>query len=500
MCQGKEEKMDFANALKEEARKTYTENGAQAYNTTSDALLDLFGTIGSLRTRDYTEIDTLVEEAFKVDPLFTMKIIFYARDIREGCGERKVFRHIIKYIANKYPYALMKNVILIPKFGRWDDMYELVGTQLEDFMWSVMYDQWFRDLANYQEKQPISLLAKWIKTPDGSSKETRRLGCLTAKKLGYINASDFKKQLRALRRHIDVTEVKMTANEWSDIEYSAVPSNAMTKYRHAFDRHDNERFMSFVTRAVNGEVKINSSTLYPYDIVEKSLYYQDKSDVLEAQWRQLPNYVEPGTNAMIIADVSGSMSGRPMATSIGLAMYFAERNVGAYHNLFMTFSSNPEVVTLKGDTLEQKIQFIHNVNWGGSTNLEAAFKLILDIAIKNNIPSEEMVKSLIIVSDMEIDMATSGWGTPTSSETWSFYDTMRNLYHRNGYEIPNVVFWNVNSRHDVFHVDAKRKGVQLCSGSSINTFKQLMGCIGMTPVEMMNKIINSERYAEIKIE
>ena len=111
-----------------------------------------------------------------------------------------------------------------------------------------------------------------------------------------------------------------------------------------------------------------------------------------------------------------------------------------------------------------------------------------------------MVKSLIIVSDMEIDVATSGWGTPTSSTTWSFYDTMRNLYHRNGYEIPNVVFWNVNSRHDVFHVDAKRKGVQLCSGSSINTFKQLMGCIGMTPVEMMNKVINSERYAEIKIE
>ena len=490
--------MNFAEALTNETRKTYTENGAQAYNSTSNALLDLFGTIGSLRNRDFSEVQNLVDEAYNQDPLFATKIIFYARDIREGCGERDVFRKIIHYLAIKHPEAISPNIELISEYGRWDDLYCLIGTPVEETMWDVMHNQWQKDLMNYNFKkgQPISLLAKWIKTPDGSSKETRKLGCLTAKMLGYKKVSDFKKVLRKLRRHIDVTEVKMSANEWKEINYSSVSSNAMNRYRDAFYRHDKDRFDEFTAKAITGEVKINSSTLYPYDIVEKILYKGEDSNVLEAQWNQLPNYVEEGTNAIVMADVSGSMTGRPMATSIGLAMYFAERNTGAYHNLFMTFSDRPSVVTLKGDTLKQRIKFINRVSWGFNTDLEKAFRKVLKIAIDNNIPQEEMVKSIIVVSDMEIDEATDDF----HHNEWSFYDNMRNLYAEHGYEIPNIVFWNVDSRNDVFHADANRKGVQLCSGQSINTFKQLMGCIGMTPVEMMEKVINSERYEKITID
>ena len=488
--------MNFSDALKNETRKTYTENGAQAYNSTSNALLDLFGTIGSLRGRDKKEVELLVDEAYKADPLFATKIIFYARDIREGCGERDVFRNIIKYLADNHIEALINNIALIPEYGRWDDLYCLVGTKLESDMWEVMFHQWMKDIFDCANKRPVSLLAKWIKTPDGSSKETRKLGCLTARKLGYDNIKEFKKTLRTLRRWIDVTEVKMTANEWENIDYSKVPSNAMNKYREAFYRHDSERFEEFIDNAIIGETKINSSTLYPYDIVEKILYKREDSKVLEAQWRQLPNYVEEGTNAIVVADVSGSMTGRPMATSIGLALYFAERNTGAYHNLFMTFSDKPSVVTLKGDTLKQRIKFINRVSWGFNTDLEKVFRKVLKIAIDNNIPQEEMVKSIIVVSDMEIDEATDDF----HHNEWSFYDNMRNLYAEHGYEIPNIVFWNVDSRNDVFHADATRKGVQLCSGQSINTFKQLMGCVGMTPVEMMEKVINSERYSKITID
>ena len=64
-----------------------------------------------------------------------------------------------------------------------------------------------------------------------------------------------------------------------------------------------------------------------------------------------------------MADVSGSMCGRPLATSIGLAIYFAERNIGAYHNLFMTFSSDPDIVILKGETLYQKIHNVNKAHW-----------------------------------------------------------------------------------------------------------------------------------------
>ena len=207
---------------------------------------------------------------------------------------------------------------------------------------------------------------------------------------------------------------------------------------------------------------------------------------LEAQWRQLPDYLSEGMNAIVMADVSGSMYGRPMAASIGLAIYFAERNKGAYHNLFMTFSEKPETVVLKGETLEQKIQYVAKADWGMNTDLRAAFQEVLDIAVEHDVSQQEMPKSIIVISDMEIDYC--------GSDDWSFYENMKKQFSDYGYEIPNIVFWNVNSRHDVFHADYTRKGVQLCSGQSVTVFKQLLESIGSSPIEMMEKVINSERY------
>lgn len=349
--------MDFANAMKEESKFTRTENGAVALNTTSDARLDLFGTIGALREADENRITTLFSEAFAQDKLFATKIAFYARDIRCGLGERKTFRTIIRYMAEHYPEALRPNLDLIGVFGRYDDLYELIGTPIEDDMWKTMKIQFEEDLKNLNEGKAISLLAKWIKTADASSRETRKLGILTAQKLGYP-VYNFKRIVRSMRKQIGVVESLMSAGKWNEIKYPEVPSRAMMIYRRAFAKHDPDGFNDFINKADKGEVKINASTLYPYDIVEKILYGREDNKVLEAQWKALPNYIEQGTNALIMADVSGSMSfngGIPLATAIGLAIYFAERNVGAYHNLFMTFSSNPETVVLKGKTLSQKI-------------------------------------------------------------------------------------------------------------------------------------------------
>jgi hypothetical protein len=160
--------------------------------------------------------------------------------------------------------------------------------------------------------------------------------------------------------------------------------------------------------------------------------------------------------------------------------------------MFMTFSGNPHIVRVTGNTLEEKLIGINASEWGMNTNLELAFDNILAIAIDNHVPRNEIVKSIIVISDMEIDQC--------SDDDWSFYDAMKRRFENNGYDIPNIVFWNVDLRHDVFHADSQRKGVQLCSGQSATTFKQLMGCIGMTPVEMMLKVINSDRYAEITVE
>ena len=484
--------MNFSDVMREESKWTKTENGADAKNTTDSALLDMFATIGSMRGRSEDKIIQKFELAFQEDPLGAMRCLFWVRDCRGGAGERRVFRVLLPYIAQKHYEELYRNLELIPEYGRWDDFYALIGTPMEEQFWPFISWKLFRDIKEMEAGRPCSLLAKWLKKADASSPNTRKLGIYTAKKLG-MSVYDYKRLCVKLRRYIDVVEQRMSANEWDTINYPAVPSRAMMNYRKAFARHDQERFDEYLNKVQSGEQKINSATLYPYDIVEKILYGHEDSKVLEAQWNNLPNYVDDDVNAVVMADVSGSMSGRPMATSIGLAMYFAERNKGAYHNLFMTFSGNPQFVELKGNTITEKIRFISRANWQMNTDLEKALLKILDVAIENHCSQEEMPKSLIIISDMEIDVCTN------QNHRENFYDYVSRVYEEHGYKIPNVVFWNVDSRHDVFLADKDRKGVQLVSGQSASTFKNLIGCIDKTPIEMMYEVLNSDRYQAIQI-
>lgn len=488
--------MNFAQAINNESRKAYTENGATAYNSTGSALLDFFGSAGALRVADENRIERLFADAVNEDPLLAAKALFYIRDIRGGLGERRTFRILLKYAAEHHPEIIVPNIWAIGEYGRYDDLYELVGTPLENYMWSYSKSQILADEDAMRNNGYCSLLAKWLKTADASSEKTRKMGIMTAQKLG-MSVYEYKRRIRKLRKYIDVTEIKMSGQKWDQINYSVVPSRAMMNYGRAFARHDAERYLEFINKAAKGEVKINASTLYPYDLIEKylgrgySIRNLQYNAAIEAQWNALPDFVGQEANAIVIADTSGSMYGRPLFSALGLAIYFAQRNKGAFHNLWMSFSSDSKVQTLKGETLAQQLESIDDTHWGCNTNLERAFMNILDIARNNHVPPEEMVKSIIVISDMEIDQCTSS--------SWSFYDEMRDRFAHYGYEIPNVVFWNVESRHDIFHADKNRKGVQLCSGQSPSTFSQLMKSIGMTPMEMMLSVLNSERYAHIRL-
>lgn len=486
--------MNFADVLRKQGMFTRTENGAVALNTTGDACLDLYSTIGSLREAEENRIETLFSEAYGENPLFATKILFYARDIRGGLGERKTFRTLLRFAADHYPEAIRLNLDLIGVFGRYDDLYALIGTRLEEEMWAAMKAQFEEDLQNLHAGNAISLLTKWIKTADASSKETRRLGILTAERLGY-SVYHFKRIVRSMRKQIDIVETHMSKGEWDQIQYSAVPSRAMKVYRNAFLKHDKEGFEQFLTSVEKGEEKINADVLYPYDIVMPYINKQQMDRTLEAQWKALPNYVKERSNVLIMADTSGSMTwpnNRPLATAIGLAIYFAERNTGAYHNLFMTFSKEASIIHMKGSNLYQKVLYTLNAPWGMNTNLEVAFERVLEIAIKANVPQDEMPKAILVISDMEIDFC--------GNRDWSFYDKMAEMFAENGYVIPNIIFWNVNSRHDVFHADKNRKGVQLASGQSVTTFKHVLENLDCNPVEAMEKVINSERYACIRVE
>ena len=482
--------MSILDDIRKEQNYTLTENGALALNSTSDNLVNLFAISGAMRERDDEEIKMMFAKAVIDDKLLATKMAFYTRDVREGLGERRSGRIMFRYLANNYPDIFNKNVQYIAEYGRWDDLIFLLEDARELIV-PLLKKQFDEDLANMKENKPISLLAKWLPSVNTSNKETIRKGKLLAK---YFNMSErnYRKTLAELRRYLKVTEVYMSAKRFKSIVYSEVPSKAMNNYRRAFMRNDEQRFSAFLNNVKEGKEKINASVLYPYDIVEKYLYHTKAADpVLEEQWKALPNYVEGKNSFLIMADVSGSMLGRPMATSVGLAMYFAERNKGTFANQFMTFSARPELVTIKGNTLYERVQYISSASWGNNTNLEAAFNLLLYTAVKYKTPQEEMPASIIVITDMEFDIGVCS--------DWLFYDAMEKRFAENGYQIPNIVFWNVNSRHNTYHASYDYKGVQLASGQSVTVFESLIKGMNLNPYEYMLSVLNTERYEKITI-
>ena len=492
---------------------TSTANGAYCLATSGDKLVDLFASIGALRYSDDSRNIELFENALAEDKLLATKILFYARDIREGLGERKTFRTLLAYSADKHPEIVMPNINLIGFYGRYDDLYALVGTKCEDAMWSYMKEQFMMDLANAKLSKPCSLLAKWIKTPNASSATTKKLGILTSQKLGYKDVGYFKKDLKRLRKYLDIVEIKITSSNFSEIIYDQVPAKAQRKYGKLFSKKDGDRYSKYLESIEKGEAKINTSTLYPYDITHKyinSMTYSYSNDcykitreipeeaTLEVLWKNLPNYIEDGENVLIMADTSGSMvdnvEGLPMAAALGLAMYFAERVSGDFHNKFMTFSERPVLQTIVGSTLKEKINNMATAKWNSNTNLDSAMETLYNTAIKYETKPEDMPKAIVIISDMQID---SYGGVVRMNET--FYEKWSRLFNEAGYKMPNIIFWNVNSTKNTFHIDAHRKGVQLLSGYSTSTFKTLLKSLDKTPVETMLGVTLSERYAPITI-
>lgn len=476
--------------MKVEQSKTFTENGATAFNSTREDLVNLFASVGAMRSR-LEDIPQMFSKALANDELLATKIAFYARDIRGGLGERDAGRIMFKELAELRPNIMKENLKELSEFGRWDDLFAVYNTSLKEDVVAIIKDQLQEDKQAMQQGDPVSLLAKWLPSINASSFKTKELAKDLSQELG-LTYKEYRQELSALRDYLNVTEVRLSQKDYNAINYEQVPSKAMNMYRLAFLKNDPEAFNMYKLSLEKGEAKINASTLYPYDIVEKILYRRDDDKILEEQWKALPNYVQGENNFLIMADVSGSMQGRPMATSIGLAIYFAERNQGDFANKFMTFSGKPELVEVKGSTLKEKVYNARGAHWDMNTDLEKAFNLVLETAEKYNTPKQDMPTSIVVISDMEIDQCTD-------IREWGFYDTMKERFKEKGYEIPNIVFWNVNSRQNTFHAEAHAQGVQLASGQSPSVFKALVDGNYLTPYQYMVNTVCNERYDNIKL-
>lgn len=465
---------------------TTTTNGMETNISSLDACLDFYYESGSSRHRDEELIVKKFLSAFEEDQLLALRILFNARDVREGKGERKVFISIIKMLADRFPEALTKNVSLIPSFGRWKDILVLFNTHLEDVAVEVI-------AAGLQDKATRGLCAKWIPIQGAQAVKIRRA-------LKIKTPKEFRKLIVSLRSEAGVVEQKMCAKEWDLINYSHVPSLAINNYRKTFYAQDEARYKEFLEGLKTGKTKVNAGAIYPYQIIAPYLSSDPVEDgLIEAQWKALPNYLENSKERILpIIDTSGSMirggsKFNPILIAISLGMYIAERNEGIFKDAFITFNTTPSMLSIAGNTLAERVDNIQSAPWGGTTNFELSFDLILNAAIKHNLPEEEMPTMVLALSDMQFNQAESGKGTA--------FARIREKYKASGYKMPKLVFWNVVTDGSNFPVTKNEEDAAMISGFSPSVIRDVLSADleKFTPMNMMLSIVNADRYKSIQI-
>jgi hypothetical protein len=479
------------NHLQNHFNKTHTENGAFAYKSTKSYVLDLFSMGGAFRNRTDEEVAQLFSKAFAENPLLAMKVLFYLRDVRGGQGERRFFRIVLKHLAFHVPEALRKNLHLVPEFGRWDDLWVLLEDR--NFKYEVA-NLVRRQLVKDKHSDNPSLLAKWMPSENASSYTTKKYAKILREHYG-VTPRQYRKLLSELRKRISLVETKLTEKNYEAIQYDKLPSKAGMIYRNAFLRNDEERYLDFLDSLSSGAKKVNSATLYPYEITSKAMRDCSREDIqlLDGMWNNLPDYIgDKKENSIAVVDVSGSMIGRPMEVAISIGLYLAERNKGVFHNNFFTFSRRPQLVAVKGSNIVEKVMNMRRADWGYSTNIQSVFQQILDVAVAYNVPQEEMIDKLYIISDMQFNEADSGADA-------HLFKVMEKKFAQHGYKLPSLVFWNVDARETNTPFTQNDFGVQLVSGFSPSIFTSLMTGEVTTPYDLMLRTINSERYAEVTV-
>ena len=471
----------FVNAVKnQEAR---TANGMKARASTASKNVDLFFKIGASRGKNIVPDFT---GAFVENRDYALRIAQWARDIRQGAGERKIFRDVLLNLVKTDQDAAIALARKVPELGRWDDLLVLIGTDIEQSAFDMIKEA--LDAGN-------GLCAKWMPRKGEEAAKLRVA-------FGW-SPKFYRKRLVELTK---VVEQEMCANKWDEINFNHVPSVASSRYKKAFNRHT-PKYKEWTTALVSTDpevaktVKVNAGAVYPYDVI-KGLgsysfgYEKSNLDHIVAQWNALPNYVGDA-NILPIVDVSGSMCTPAggyqskskvscLDVSVSLGLYLADKNKGKFKDTFLTFSGKPELLHLNGNIV-QKIDQMVRSKWEMNTNLHAAIQKILDVAVKGNVPAEEMPQVLLILSDMQFDQC--------ARHDDSAMQMIERKYAEAGYTVPQIVFWNLNA-HDNVPVKFDKNGTALVSGFSPSIMKAVLAADleDFTPESIMRKTIMSERY------
>lgn len=450
-------------------RATRTTNGMPALTNTGEALTDFFFKVGASRNLSETEIQAMFMRAFGADKEIATRILLWARDIRGGAGERRVFRELMLWLEKNYPAETIKLLPYVSEFGRWDDLLIFKSDRVLG--------------------EALKICALALRSGDGlAAKWMPRKGLVSAKLRTVMGMSPkaFRKMLVGLT---NVVETKMCAQDWNSIEFGKLPSLASKQYQKAFGRHAPEAYTSYIEALKKGDAKINANAIFPHDVIVG--LRKGNVDVAEKQWDALPNFMSD-IGMLPVVDVSLSMTWvqlsptvQPLDVAIALGLYMSDKNKGPYKDLICTFSTQPVLESVKGD-LRTRYNRVRSMNVSGSTDIEKTVKLILDVAVKNEVPQADMPKFVVIFSDMQFNECTQG-------ASLSALDMMRARYRQAGYEMPAVVFWNLNS-HDNVPAKFNEAGVMLVSGFSPAILKSILSAKTVTPYDLMMEAVNVERY------
>lgn len=516
----------FMNNLKSTTNYGYTENHGLKHVSTGSAVLDLFALGGSYRTRSEADCIVLFQKALAEDEVYALKCLFYLRDIpgkgNGGCGqgERRFFRVCMRWLAKNHTEMVRRNIENIPLMGRYDDLYCLFGTPCEKDTLKFIKHQLELDV---QTKTP-SLLAKWLPSENTSSAETCRNGNIVRKYLNFSH-KQYRKTLTILRKRINVLERLMSENRWSEIEFDKIPSKAGIKYKNAFARHDVERAraskQTYENFAKDTTTKVNASTLYPYEIVNKvtngmnswygSRHLTDTDrNMINKYWRDQKDWLNgKPCKMMCVCDTSASMRGTPLDVAISLSMYCAERLNGPFKNHYISFSRQAKLIEIVGTDFVDKVERIYKSNLCESTDLQCVFDLLLDVSKRSN--TNDIPDTVVVISDMEINAAThsgTSWygGNSYRNDPWNrsfewtnenaqtMMEQMRLKWSRAGIKMPRLIYWNVNARNDTI-LDLG-KDVSYVSGMSPSIFQQVI--TGKTGYDLMMEVLNNVRYKTVK--
>ena len=506
----------FMNGLKSANNYAITENGALTHKSTMDGLMDLFAMGAAYRTRSDEDVILLFKKAFETDPVYALKCLFYIRDVRGGQGERRFFRVATKWLASANTDAMQRNLIHVPEFGRWDDLFAFIGTPLQNQALDIVKHQLALDV---QCKTP-SLLGKWMPSENTSSQKTRKTAAIVRKHMG-MTPKQYRKTLSVLRFRINVLERLMSEGRWDEIEFDKIPSKAGLKYKNAFARHDIERMKrnpevkSYEAFAKDTTTKVNAKDLYPYEVVAKAgklmgcdSYWSrgnavsmDNTDrlMVNKYWENLADYFNgKSLNALAVVDTSGSMWGTeasaPINVAISLGLYCAERAKGPFAGHYVSFSSRPQLVECAGVDFCDKVQRIWRTNLCENTNIEATFDMLLNTAIQNRCAQSDLPENIIVISDMEFDAGRGYYGRGSNTKT--LMENIRQKWANHGYRMPHLIYWNVQARQNNIPEDIGVGNISYVSGMSASIFEQIMS--GKTGYDLMMEKLNSERYAVIR--